>query len=405
VPATVKDNIAMAGVSSRRGSLVMPDEPVPYDAPSTARLREAGCVILGKTTLPEMGWIGVGDCPLTGITRNPWDTRMTPGGSSSGAAAAAALGMGTLHIGTDGAGSIRIPSSFTGIFGLKPSFGRVPAYPASPFAVLSHVGPMTRNVADAAAMLNALARPDERDMFAWNTPAPDYRVGLCDGVKGLRVAFSPRLGFVERIDPEVEQLVAEAALVLAEMGAHVEEADPGFPDPFGIIEPMWFAGAHAALAGVPDADRASMDPGLVAVAKAGEGVSGAAYLAALGRRTEVAAAMNRLHARYDLLLTPAMPLPAFEAGLDAPEGWERPGPLAWCGWAPFCYPFNLTQAPAASVPCGFTSHGLPVGLQIVGPVRADQLVLRAARAFEAARPFRMPHAPNPTHRPAATPAA
>ena len=171
------------------------------DAPAVARLREAGAVILGKTTLPEFGWIGACHSPLTGITRNPWKLDRTPGGSSGGAACAALLNLGHLHIGTDGAGSIRIPSAFTGVFGIKPSFGRVPAYPASPFSILAHIGPLTRSVADAALMLSVIGGPDERDMTAWNTPAPDYRVGLDDGVRGLRIAWSPRLGYVKKVDP------------------------------------------------------------------------------------------------------------------------------------------------------------------------------------------------------------
>ncbi len=199
------------------------------DAPAAARLRESGAVILGKTTLPEFGWIGACHSPLTGITRNPWKLDRTSGGSSGGAAAAALLNLGHLHIGTDGAGSIRIPAAFTGVFGIKPSFGRVAAYPASPFSILAHIGPLTRTVTDAALMLSIIGQPDERDMAAWNTPAPDYRVGLDDGVRGLRVAWSPRLGFVKKLHPDVEAATRKAAQAFADMGAIVEEADPGFP--------------------------------------------------------------------------------------------------------------------------------------------------------------------------------
>src|SRR4051794_23638229 len=230
--ATVKDNVWLKGFPSRRGSLTTDPAPMAADAPAVARLRESGAVFLGKTTLPEFGWIGVCHSPLTGITRNPWKLDRTPGGSSGGAAAAALLNLGSLHIGTDGAGSIRIPAAFTGVFGIKPSFGRVAAYPASPFSILAHVGPLTRTVTDAALMLSVIGGPDERDMSAWNTPAPDFRVGLEDGVRGLRIAWSPRLGYVQKLSPEVEAATAKAAQAFSDLGAIVEEADPDFPDPY-----------------------------------------------------------------------------------------------------------------------------------------------------------------------------
>src|SRR5436305_6023055 len=228
--ATVKDNIWLKDFPSRRGSVTSDPAPMRTDAPAVARLREAGAVILGKTTLPEFGWIGVCHSPLTGITRNPWKLDRTTGGSSGGAAAAALLNLGHMHIGTDGAGSIRIPAAFTGVFGIKPSFGRVAAYPASPFSILAHVGPLTRSVADAALMLSNIGGPDERDMMAWNTPAPDYRVGLADGMRGLRIAWSPRLGYFKKLHPEVEAATAKAAHVFAELGPILQAAGPGFSD-------------------------------------------------------------------------------------------------------------------------------------------------------------------------------
>src|SRR3954463_12761456 len=209
--ATVKDNVWLEGFPSRRGSLTSDPAPVKADAPAVARLREAGAVILGKTTLPEFGWIGACHSPLTGITRNPWKLDRTTGGSSGGAAAAALLNLGHLHIGTDGAGSIRIPAAFTGVFGIKPTFGRVAAYPASPFSVLAHLGPLTRTVTDAALAMSVICAPDARDMTAWNTPAPDFRIGLDAGVRGLRVAWSARLGYVQKLDPQVEAAARAAA--------------------------------------------------------------------------------------------------------------------------------------------------------------------------------------------------
>src|SRR5215212_9864603 len=219
VPVSIKDIILTRGWPTLRGSKSV-DRKGPWDddAPVTARLREHGAVLLGKTTTPEFGWKGVTDSPLTGITRNPWNTAKTPGGSSGGAAAAVASGMGPLAVGTDGGGSIRIPCSFTGLFGIKPSFGRVPAWPLSPFGTVAHVGPMTRTVADAALMLNVIAQPDARDWHALPYDARDWRMGLDAGVAGLRIAYSPNLGYA-KVDPEVAALVKKAVCLFEELGA------------------------------------------------------------------------------------------------------------------------------------------------------------------------------------------
>src|SRR2546423_10089811 len=389
--ATVKDNIWLKDFPARRGSLTSDPAPMNVDAPAVARLREAGAVILGKTTLPEFGWIGACHSPLTGITRNPWKLDRTTGGSSRGAAAAALLNLGHLHIGTDGAGSIRIPAAFTGVFGIKPSFGRVAAYPASPFSILAHVGPLTRSVADAALMLSIIGGPDECDMTAWNTPVPDYRVGLDDGVRGLRVAWSPRLGYFKKLNPEVEAATKQAAQAFAELGAIVEDADPAFPDPYEMIMTLWGSVSATIVAAASERDRAKMDSGFLKMADMGKKYSLADYLAAFTARADIANAMVRFHEKYHLLLTPQMPTPALEAGRVTPADGSYGD--NWLNWSPYTYPFNLTQQPAASVPCGFSSDGLPIGLQIVGPARQDHLVLRAARAFESARPFAFLGAP------------
>src|SRR5258706_3005447 len=210
VPVSVKDILLTKGWPTLRGSkTVDPKGPWNDDAPAVARLREHGAVLLGKTTTPEFGWKGFTDSPLTGITRNPWNPAKTPGGSSGGAAAALAAGMGALAIGTDGGGSIRIPCSFTGLFGIKPSFGRVPAWPLSPFGTVAHVGPMTRRVTDAALMLNVLALPDARDWYALPYEARDWRNALDQGVADLRIAYSPDLGYAA-VDPEVAAIVRKA---------------------------------------------------------------------------------------------------------------------------------------------------------------------------------------------------
>jgi aspartyl-tRNA(Asn)/glutamyl-tRNA(Gln) amidotransferase subunit A len=390
VPTTIKDVVLTRDWPTLRGSLAVAQHQTwNEDAPATARLREQGAVLLGKTTTPEFGWKAVTDSPLSGITRNPWDVSRTPGGSSGGAAAAAALGMGALHVGSDGGGSIRIPASFTGVFGHKPSFGRVPAHPLSPFGTIAHIGPMTRTVADAALMLNVLAMPDARDWFALPHDGRDYRIGLEDGVRGLRIAFSPTLGFA-RVLPEVAELVAKAVTAFAEQGAVVEEVDPGFADPYQTFTRHWYAGAASLLGAFSAEQRALMEPGLREIAAEGERITLSDYLRAVGARAVLGQKMSLFHEHYDLLLTPTLPIPAFEAGREVPEdsGMKR-----WIEWAPFSNPFNLTQQPAASVPCGLTAAGLPVGLQIVGRMHDDALVLRAARAFEAAQPWAFPDAP------------
>ena len=385
-PVTIKDLVLMRGFATRRGSLLVDPAPDTEDAPAVARLREAGAVILGKTTTPEFGWKAIGDSPLTGITRNPWDLARTPGGSSAGAAAACAAGLGPLHIGSDGAGSIRIPAAFTGIFGIKASFGRVPAYPFSPMGLLSNVGPMARNVRDAAALLNLLARPDDRDPYALPQDGRDYLDGIDGGVGGLRIAYSPDLGYA-RVDPEIAACCAAAARRFEELGATVDEIGESFPSPRAALLTLWEAGAARLLASFPAEKRSLCDPGLIAVAAEGERISALEYVGADMARTTLGLQMAAFHRRYDLLLTPMMPVPALPVGQDLNDPATE---NHWVDWSPFSYPFNMTRQPAASIPCGLTSAGLPIGLQIVGPLYAEDRVLRAARAFEQTQPERRP---------------
>ncbi len=393
VPTTVKDLVWAKGWPMRAGSLTTSDAPCDADSPIVARLREHGAVLLGKTTTPEFGWKGVTDSPFSGITRNPWDTSVTPGGSSGGAVVAAALGMGALHTGGDGGGSIRIPASFTGVFGIKPSYGRVPRYPTGSHGTLSHAGPITRTVTDGALMLNVISGPDSRDWFALPHDDRDWRKGLEDGVAGLRIAFSPTLGFAT-VDPEVAALVEAAATLFESLGAHVERVDPGIDDPINIFIPHWYGGTAHSVRNYSTAQIDQLDPGLREIAALGKSVTLNDYLTAVEARIALGVHMNRFHETYDLLLTPTMPIPAFEAGRELPPGWKAE---RWMSWSPFTYPFNLTQQPAASVPCGFTKAGLPVGLQIIGGIYEDATVLRACRAFERERPFAMPTAPKVTH--------
>ena len=387
VPVSIKDILLTRGWPTLRGSkTVNPAGPWTDDAPAVARLRESGAVLLGKNTTPEFGWKGVTDSPLTGITRNPWNPAKTPGGSSGGGAAAVAAGMAPLTLGTDGGGSIRIPCAFTGLFGLKPAFGRVPAWPLSPFGTVAHIGPMTRTVADAALLMNVISRPDSRDWFALPPDARDFRDDLDEGVRGWRIAYSPALGHAD-VDAEIASIVERAAKRFADLGAHVEEADPALPGAEEVFRRHWFSGAAYLLRNFTAAQKALMDRGLVDVAEQGARIGMLELLEAVQQRGAFGIEMNRFHERYDLLLTPALPLAAFDAGKDVADVIKE---KRWTEWTPFSYPFNLTQQPAASVPCGLTTAGLPVGLQLVGPRYDDWRVLRAARAFEMAQPFPMP---------------
>jgi aspartyl-tRNA(Asn)/glutamyl-tRNA(Gln) amidotransferase subunit A len=388
VPVALKDLILARGWPTLRGSrAVDPAQDWSEDSPATARLREHGAVLLGKTTTSEFGWKALGDSPLTGITRNPWNLAHTPGGSSGGAAAAAAIGFGPLHVATDGGGSTRLPAAHSGLFGFKQSFGRVPVYPQSQNGTLFHVTPLTRSVRDAALLLDVIARPDWRD---WNAlPAQEiaWQADLDAGIKGLRIAFSPTLGYAQ-VDPEIEKIVTDAAAVFAAEGAIVERVDPGIEDPIDIFRTLWSTGAAKLLASIEVDRRSLVEQGLQDIAEKGRSIDAVSYLRAVDRREALGRDFNRFHRNWDLLLTPTTAYPASLVGAAGEDLVSRPVS------SPFTYPFNLTQQPAASVPAGFTSGGLPVGLQIVGAKFADATVLRAARSFELARPFARPKDPS-----------
>ncbi|MDX3752520.1 amidase [Streptomyces sp. AK08-02] len=383
VPTTVKDIILLRGTPTLRGSKTVDSRGSwSEDAPSAARLREHGAVFLGKTTTPEYGWKGVTDSPLTGVTRNPYDSSCTAGGSSGGSAAAVALGAGPLSLGTDGGGSVRIPAAFCGIFALKPTYGRVPLYPASAFGTLAHVGPMTRTVADAALLMDVIGRPDSRDWSALGPPVPDsYADSLAGGVRGLRVAYSASFGGRVAVRPAVAGSVRRAVERLAELGAYVTEADPGFTDPVDAFHTLWFSGAARVTQRLGAREVELLDPGLREIREPGGRFSALDYLAAVDVRMELGRRMGLFHESYDLLVTPTLPITAFEAGVEVPGG---SGLRRWTGWTPFTYPFNMTQQPAATVPVGVDGDGLPVGLQLVAARHRDDLVLRAAHTLEEA---------------------
>ncbi|GGK47793.1 amidase [Streptomyces flaveus] len=379
VPVTVKDILLMRGGPTLKGSnTVRAEGPWDEDAPSVARLREHGAVFLGKTTTPEFGWKGVTDSPQSGVTRNPYDVSRTSGGSSGGSAAAVAMGAGPLSLGTDGGGSVRIPASFCGIFALKPTYGRVPLYPASAFGTLAHVGPMTRDAADSALMLDVISGTDARDWSALTPPPGPFTDALDGGVRGLRIAYSPSFGGQVPVHPAVAAAVRRGVEGLASLGAYVEESDPDFTEPVEAFHTLWFSGAARVTQNLGPHQRELLDPGLREICDLGASYSALDYLAAVDVRMDLGRRMGRFHETYDLLVTPTLPITAFEAGAEVPKG---SGLGRWTGWTPFTYPFNMTQQPAASVPVGLDGDGLPVGLQIVAARHRDDLVLRAAHAL------------------------
>jgi aspartyl-tRNA(Asn)/glutamyl-tRNA(Gln) amidotransferase subunit A len=386
VPTTVKDLILAKGWPTLRGSrTINPKQDWNEDGPPVARLREQGAIILGKTTTPEFGWKGVTDSPLTGVTRNPWDKRMTPGGSSGGAAVACALGMGTMNVATDGGGSIRIPAGFCGLFGFKPTWGLVPVHPHSPAGTLWHQGPIARTVEDAALMLSIIAQPDARDWYASPPLGLDFERELERGVRGLRIAYSDTLGYA-KVDTEVAHLVRRAVAQFAELGARVEDANLEMQDPIAIMQPLWSVALALAVAPMSAEQKALAEPAMLALAEAGFRLSALEYRQLERAREALGRRMEEFHRQYDLLITPQLATTAFEAGVEVPAGH---GMERWWQWSPFTYLFNLTQQPAATVPCGFAANGLPVAMQLVGAKFNDPLVLRAARAFEAVQPFVM----------------
>ena|ERR1700730_3675857 len=388
VPVSIKDLLLTRGVRTMYGSRIRKHYVPEEDAPSVAKVLAAGAILIGKTTTPEHGFKAVTDCPLTGVSRNPWNLNKTCGGSSGGAGAAIAAGLGTLGIGTDAGGSIRIPCSFNGIFGIKPSFGRVAAYPPSPVPFLVHVGPMTRTVRDAALMLTAMAGPDERDLLSLPADATDY-LSACDrGIRGLRVAWSATLGYV-KVELEVAHLTQAAASIFeSDLGCNVEAVDPGFGSAWSFFTVLWVTSCLLRLRDFLKEWESRMDPDLVKVVKQGERLAPTDYAEALAKRSVLWETTRKFFDRYDLLLTPTLPVMPFDVGRIAPETIATDkGLLPFGDWIPFTYPWNLTGQPAASVPCGFTREGLPVGLQIVGRRFADAMVLRAASAFEQARPW------------------
>ncbi|HET8997409.1 MAG TPA: amidase [Acetobacteraceae bacterium] len=385
IPVTIKDLAITKDMPTQSGSRIYAGHQPSEDAPMVPRLRDEGAIILGKTTTSEFGWTGVSRSPLTGITHNPWKHGYNAGASSAGAGAAAAAGFGPLHQGSDGAGSIRMPSHFCGVFGLKPSFGRVPNYPVSTGDFTSHNGPMARTVADTALLLEVLSGPHPLDFTTLEAGPAHYVARLQEGIRGKRIAYSPDLGHA-RVDPEVAALVEKAVARFSELGATVEQV----PTPWAKDGPelvRFFWAAHLTRLQPQLAKwESQMDPGLVACIRDAQNYSVSEYQLMRERKMAYVAAIHRWFQDWDFLLTPAVSVAAFPAERLMPEHWPQHS-WDWVMWAEFSYPFNMSWNPAASVPCGFTAEGLPVGLQIVGRRFDDLGVLQAAAAFEQVQPW------------------
>jgi aspartyl-tRNA(Asn)/glutamyl-tRNA(Gln) amidotransferase subunit A len=395
VPVAIKDLILTKGMPTLRGSVTV-DEAQPWDvdAPATQRLREAGAVIMGKTTTPEFGWRATTDSELCGVTRNPINLALTPGGSSGGSAAAVAANIVPIAVGTDGGGSIRIPAAFTGTVGIKAHYGRVPAFPISPMGSVAHLGPHARTVADAALLLRVLSLPDTRDWTA--LPAPQKGWLKYDpaqrGMQGLRIALSMDLGYVDYVAPEIKYALLAAAKLCESLGAKVDQPQFVLPNSHDAFCTHWFSSARNLLQPMTDKQFERLDPGLQDMVRFAERYALSDYLAAQTVRAELAAKMATLFTNYDVLLTPATAVLPFEAGLVNPVHPKSLESLPddWTWWTPFSYPFNLTQQPALVQNCAWVDVDyspmakLPVGLQWVAPPHREDIAVAAAAAFEAA---------------------
>ncbi len=386
VPVSIKDVVFTRGLTTTGGSRLYADLVPEEDAVAVGRLRAAGAVILGKTNTSEFGHKAVTESPLFGITRNPWNPDLTPGGSSGGAAAAVASGLGPLALGTDGGGSIRIPAAFCNVYGFKPSYGRVPLYPGFPgWNHVSHAGPITRTVRDAAAMLDVIAGADDRDRRSLPREGGSYLDASEQDIKGLHVAWTPDLGYAA-VDPRVTAVCENAAAEFESFGCHVEVVNPDWENPEEIFSTLISAQFYAAYSDHLPERESAMDPTLVKFIRKGGAVSARDYVRALERADAYWQGVHTFLTRFDLLLLPTVAVPPFAADGPPPRtvAGQSVSPL---GWMPFAFPFNLTGQPAASVPAGWTDDGLPVGLQIVGRRHADRTVLAASAIFESAFPW------------------
>lgn len=377
IPTSIKDLIAQKGLPQRSGSRSTPDTPATEDAPAVARLRRAGAVLMGKSTTSEFGCKAVGDSLLSGTTRNPWDLSKTPGGSSCGAAAAVASGLLPYAIGTDGGGSLRIPGSMSGLIGFKAQFGRVPVYPVSATPTLAHVGPLARTVEDTALVLATISGEDHRDPFSVAGPVPDY-LAATQSSRKLRIAWSPTLGFA-RPDAEIVKIVAKGVQSLADMGHTIVELDTIMEDP----EPMWtaefYAGVGSRLRGIIESQPELIDPAVLVVLKKAVTQDMDSYYKQVFARYAFREDMRRFFLDYDVLVSPTLPSAAFDVDENMPRFLNDRTIVSWVFYT---YAFNLTGQPAASVPIGHTTQGLPVGMQVVGKQNDEATVFSVLGQLE-----------------------
>jgi aspartyl-tRNA(Asn)/glutamyl-tRNA(Gln) amidotransferase subunit A len=386
VPLSIKDNLFVRDSRTTFGSKLHEHDITLEDAPLTERLKDAGAIILGRTNSPEFGWKGVTDNLVFGITRNPWNLELTPGGSSGGGSAAVAAGLGPIGIGTDGGGSLRIPASFCGLVGLKASYGRVPTWPGVSVGSLRHLGGMTRTVEDSALLLSVIAGPDDRDPDSLPAEEVDYVTEMERGIEGRRLAYSPDMGFAT-VDPEVARICEQTAMRLAEAGAVVEQVELDWEDPYDAWKVFFYGGSAARLGRIVAEQGHLLDPGLRACVEEAVTLTGLDYSDALAGRNEFWHQVRTVYESFDVLLTPTLPVLPFPVGQDNAASF--PGkPQGELQWTQFTYPINLTGQPAASVPAGWTGENLPVGLQIIGRRFDERTVLRVARAIEQLQPWR-----------------
>lgn len=379
IPMGVKDLFFVAGHVCQRGSAAYKDFAPKATAPIVQRMIDAGSIMIGKTTTTEMGWSGSGHSEFYGPTRNPWNPELTSGGSSSGSGAALAARMVPFTLGSDGGGSVRIPAAFCGVFAMKGSLGRVPAWPWSATEMLSHAGPMSLSARDSALLFDIAKGPDPRDHLALPDDGVRYLAAELPG--RLRIGFAPSLfGFDVALD--IERVVRGAVETIGrELRLDIRPVMPDWDDPIRIFETLWVAGRGVAYGA--QSDKANFGSGFRGLIEASAQYDLADYLSAMKARAEFAGSVHALFEEIDLLLLPTIPIEPFAADRETPEGFASPSEvLAWTGWTPFTYPFNLSGNPAASLPCGLTVNGLPVGLQVVGRRHADALVMAFCQQAE-----------------------
>lgn len=390
VPVGIKDLFQVEGTRTRRGSRLHADSVARETGPAAGRLFAAGAVMIGKNTTPELGWKASSTSPLTGVTRNPWDPTRTAGGSSSGSAAAVAAGTVPMSLGSDGGGSMRVPASFCGAFSLKASLGRVPTWPLSTSEQLSHAGPITNSVADCALFLDVLQGPDARDPNSLPRHDGSFLASLAEPLPKLRVALAPTL-FGVPVQPDIAQCVDEAyARIRRDLPVEVVATGLEWPDPMSIFDRLWTArgGAYQKLSA---AERAMLDPGFARLIARAASITAGDHLAALQDRAVFSRRVAESFRDFDLVVTPMMPIDPFAAEADGPPEMDLATPVPWARWTPFSVPFNITGQPAASIPCGWSKAGLPVGLQVIGARFDDETVLRFCAAWERRFPWRSRH--------------